>query len=172
VVPPAVRHEAREIEFKHILCPIDFGPSSMKALDYAVALASESLGILTVLHVLEPIRDDSLTTGFDADAWHADMLRDAKTRLHDVVTARTRPACHPIDLLTSGSPRKEILRVARAIGAQLVVMGVAGRGVVDRMIFGSTTNHVVRSAPCPVMTMREPAATHALETPATCTISE
>lgn len=163
VVPPAAQHAARTIDFAHILCPVDFGPSSLKALDYAASLAREANGVLTVLHVLEPIRDDGMVPGFDPAQFHTTILREARQRLREAVSGQARAGCRPIDLLTSGPPEKEILRVARDIGAQLIVMGVAGRGAVDRMIFGSTTTHVVRNAPCPVLTLREQAAAHAIE---------
>jgi nucleotide-binding universal stress UspA family protein len=53
-----------------------------------------------------------------------------------------------------GRAYKEILRVAQDQFADLIVMGVQGRGAVDLMFFGSTTNHVVRQAACPVLTIR------------------
>jgi nucleotide-binding universal stress UspA family protein len=49
---------------------------------------------------------------------------------------------------------KAILRIARERDADLIVLGVQGRGVLDRMFFGSTTNHVIRQATCPVLTIR------------------
>jgi nucleotide-binding universal stress UspA family protein len=53
-----------------------------------------------------------------------------------------------------GKPYREILRVAAERKADLIVMGVLGRGAVDLALFGSTTQHVVRSASCPVLTTR------------------
>jgi nucleotide-binding universal stress UspA family protein len=54
-----------------------------------------------------------------------------------------------------GKPYREILRVADEQQADLIVMGVHGRGPADLMFFGSTTNHVVRQARCPVLTVRK-----------------
>jgi nucleotide-binding universal stress UspA family protein len=48
--------------------------------------------------------------------------------------------------------------VAAAENADLIVMGVQGRGAVDLMVFGSNTNHVIRSAACPVLVVPTPAA--------------
>jgi nucleotide-binding universal stress UspA family protein len=55
-----------------------------------------------------------------------------------------------------GKPAREIVRVAEEEGVDLVVMGVHGHGVIDRLLFGSTTHHVVREAPCPVLSVRRP----------------
>ncbi len=59
-------------------------------------------------------------------------------------------------VLRSGGAYREILRRAEDEAHDLVVMGVAGRSAADMFFFGSTTNHVVRSAACPVLTVRSP----------------
>jgi nucleotide-binding universal stress UspA family protein len=56
--------------------------------------------------------------------------------------------------VTAGKPYREIVRVAKDTDANLIVMGVHGRGVIDRWLFGSTANHVIRQATCPVLTLR------------------
>jgi nucleotide-binding universal stress UspA family protein len=57
-------------------------------------------------------------------------------------------------LVTHGKPWREVLRVAGEQHSDLIVMGVQGRGTADLWLFGSTTQHVVREAPCPVLTLR------------------
>jgi nucleotide-binding universal stress UspA family protein len=57
--------------------------------------------------------------------------------------------------LAVGKAHQEILHAAREAKADLVVMGVRGRGAVDLMLFGSTTHHVIRESHCPVLTIRE-----------------
>jgi nucleotide-binding universal stress UspA family protein len=57
-------------------------------------------------------------------------------------------------ILATGKPYHEILRVARERDAHLIVLGVHGRNAIDRLFFGSTANHVVRTATCPVLTLR------------------
>jgi nucleotide-binding universal stress UspA family protein len=58
--------------------------------------------------------------------------------------------------IVQGKASREVVRVAEEEGADLVVMGAYGHGVVDRLLFGSTTHHVVREAPCPVLSVRQP----------------
>jgi nucleotide-binding universal stress UspA family protein len=57
---------------------------------------------------------------------------------------------------SGGKPSREILRVASEPQSDLIVVGVQGRGAASVMFFGSTTNHVVREATCPVLTIRRP----------------
>jgi nucleotide-binding universal stress UspA family protein len=59
-------------------------------------------------------------------------------------------------MVSSGKPSREILRIAAERQSDLIVVGVHGRGAADLMFFGSTTNHVVREATCPVLTVRRP----------------
>ena len=54
----------------------------------------------------------------------------------------------------AGVAYREILRIAENDDAHLIVMGVHGRNALDMMFFGSTTNHVVRDAICPVLSLR------------------
>jgi nucleotide-binding universal stress UspA family protein len=54
-----------------------------------------------------------------------------------------------------GKPYTELLRTAAELRADLIVIGVHGRNAADMMLFGSTTNQVVRRASCPVLTIRQ-----------------
>jgi nucleotide-binding universal stress UspA family protein len=58
-------------------------------------------------------------------------------------------------ILAEGKPYREILRVAAEEKTDLVVMGVRGRGAADLLFFGSTAQHVIRQAACPVLTLRK-----------------
>jgi len=59
--------------------------------------------------------------------------------------------CSIKTVVTEGSPYREILKTAAARSADLVVMGVHGRGAIDLMLFGSNTARVSRAATCPVL---------------------
>jgi nucleotide-binding universal stress UspA family protein len=152
VVPPAISLEPPPVHLERILCPVDFGPSAMKALKYALSLAQESDATITVLHVLEPIPDNAVRPETLIEFVHE---RETKARetLRAAIPVEARDWCHPVEVTGSGKPYKEILRVAHETATSLIVMGVAERGVLDRMFFGSTTNHVVRHAECPVLTL-------------------
>jgi nucleotide-binding universal stress UspA family protein len=54
-----------------------------------------------------------------------------------------------------GKPYRRILEIAARDKTDPIVMGVRGRNPLDLMMFASTTNHVVRQASCPVLTLRQ-----------------
>lgn len=143
--------------FKTILCSLDFSPSSIRALEYAVSLAKEADARLVLLHVVEWSVDDALAgemAHFSVSDYNRRMTDDASARLKAMLPVEARDWCRPTEIVTNGRAHREILRVAAETGASVIVMGVQGRGAVDLMVFGSTTYHVIRAAPCPVLTLR------------------
>jgi nucleotide-binding universal stress UspA family protein len=157
-VPPAVASPPREAValFKRILCPLDFSDASLKALDYALSLAKEADAELLLLHAIESL-PESANWKMSSTPAVVEYLRlyehDALERLRAVIPDEARGWCSPHVLLVSGRAHAEILRVARERDVQLIVMGVHGRNTVERLFFGSTTNHVVRAAACPVLSV-------------------
>ena len=142
--------------FKRILCPIDFSTTSQAALQWAASLAQEADAELLLLHVLET----PMATEFDAfprsglAAYRRDYEEWSLEQLQRALSNAVRTNCTVNELMSTGIVHREIVRVAREHASELIVMGVAGhRGVGDR-VFGSTSQHVVRSAACPVLTVR------------------
>ena len=154
-VPPRVRMTS-SLPFKRLLCPIDFSDSSLAALEFAFSLAQESDADLQILHVCEWTTDDEpLTTRPIAVPEYRQLVeRDIVERLAALVPESTRESCRPSTRVGHGKAYREILGVATEESADLIVMGVHGRNALDVMLFGSTTNQVVRRATCPVLTLR------------------
>jgi nucleotide-binding universal stress UspA family protein len=156
IVPPHAREAARSdaAPFKRIVCGVDFSESSKRALGYALDLAQESDACITLLHVIEvppelgefPFSREVTINGIRAAA-DAEYPR----RLRGLVPPGAREYCTPLTQVSEGRAHKEILRVASEEQADLVVMGVQGRGAVDLMLFGSNTHAVIRAAACPVL---------------------
>lgn len=156
-VPPAAPDAPESPQpFQSIVCAVDFSPSSLKALDYALLLAQESGRRLIVLHVFDWEEDQLKPPAFDQEArsLRREHQQDVLQKLHDAVPADARDWCECRELTTIGRPHEEIVRVAKAEGADLIVIGAHGRRVADLFLFGSTTNQVVRHATCPVLTIR------------------
>lgn len=154
-VPRAVQSTDPDqpLVFKRIICPIDFSEGSLKGLRYALSFAEENDACLTLLHVIERAEagDDqgsALPESYDY------LEAVASKRLASIVPAEATTWCRLDKVIRVGKPYREILRVAAERKADLIVMGVLGRGAVDLALFGSTTQHVVRSASCPVLTTR------------------
>jgi nucleotide-binding universal stress UspA family protein len=142
--------------FGRILCAVDFSPASDRAAQYALSLAQEAKSRLTMLHVVEWLPDHSFARypGFDVEHVRKSLLRDARARTEALVPEEARAWCEVDTRLVSGKPYEEIVRIAHDDLADLVVLGVHGHGPVDRVLFGSTPQQVVRLAQCPVLTVR------------------
>jgi len=154
VPPPAERPS--QLPYKHLLCPVDFSPPSLAALTFAMSMAKESDAELTIANVIEWTATAlAPSVPFDYSAFRAEFEADATRRLEALVSDEARTWCRPTTRLLHGKPYEEILSIARNERIDLIVMGVHGRNVLDHMLFGSTTNHVVRQAPCPVLTLKQ-----------------
>jgi nucleotide-binding universal stress UspA family protein len=142
--------------FGRILCGVDFSDASRRAVDYGLSLAQEAKAHVTLLHVVEWLPDESFSKypQFDVDHYRRTLLTDARAKLEELVPEDARNWCDPDTRLVSGKPYQEILRIAADERSDLIVLGVHGRGPVDRMLFGSTTQAIVRQAACPVLTIR------------------
>lgn len=151
---------AAPVLYKRILCPVDFSASSLHALKYATSMAQQTDGQLTVVHVVEHefentgdaasvVERSGMTIGEFLEEREARLCR----RLQELA-AGAPEFCKVESLLSYGKPWREVLSIAAERQSDLIVMGAQGRGTADRFFFGSTTQHVAREAPCPVLTLR------------------
>jgi nucleotide-binding universal stress UspA family protein len=147
--------------FKQIVCATDFSDCSLHALNYAMSLAQEADATLTVVSVIElppevprEVHENVLAGPRSLREYIAAAEEYARGRLTDAIPETVRAYCRVETLLPKGKPYREILRVAEERHADLLVVGIHGRGALDRMFFGSTAQHLVRQAACPVLTLR------------------
>jgi nucleotide-binding universal stress UspA family protein len=140
------------IALRKILVPHDFSETSEAAVRYAIALAHNFGAQLCLLHVSDKAKFEMATEfplGLDG------TLEDAvRERLLRILTPREQIEFKPTFELRSGSPAAEIVRYAKASDVDLIVMGTHGRGFVAHAVLGSVAEKVVRTAPCPVLTVR------------------
>ena len=123
-----------------------------------MALARACRAPLVLLHVMTPpspfIGEDTLPSSY------ADLLilarRSAKRRLAAVLGRVRRTGVRVQAIFVEGLPADEILRSARRARADLIVMGTHGRHGMAHLLMGSVAERVVRTAPCPVLTVRHP----------------
>lgn len=162
VVPPrAAETPVPPVQFRRILCPVDFSEGSLAALTYALSLAEEADAHVTLLHAIElpPGLDEELMPAeFNIQTMREAAEADRHRRLDGLVPDSVREFCTVHTMVVEGRASRAILRVAAERDADLIVMGVHGRGVFDLMLFGSNTHHVIRGATCPVLTVRAPGA--------------
>ena len=156
-VPPSIsRPPATEVMFKNILCPIDFSPSSLKAFEYALDLGRQANGCVTVLHALEYMDEDEPCEHVDADVrqYRQQVLDRARQQMHALATEHSQTWCAINEAVAIERAYKAVLQRASTHDTDLIVMGAQGRGGVELMMYGSNTQHVVRAATCPVLTVR------------------
>lgn len=145
--------------FSTILVATDFSEAGDAALTYAKSLASAFGASIHVLHVLEDLAAHAWTTEVYVAALpgvHEEMEKQARERLDATLTPAERETFKATLTLRTGSAFVEIVRHARDIKADLLVMGTHGRGAIAHMLLGSVAERVVRKAPCPVLTVRMP----------------
>jgi len=155
-VPPPVE-QVGSVAYKTILCPIEFSDPSIRGLEYALTLAQENDARLIVLHVIEefvPGQALAEASPFSLSEYRLHLEEDARVRLKAAVPEDARVWCTPEEQVASGKAYRVILQLAKSQNAEIIVMGVHGKGALNRRFFGSTTHHVIREARCPVLTLR------------------
>jgi universal stress protein A len=148
--------------FRSILCPVDFSANSEAALRYAAMLARLSDAHLIVLYVDDPILAVAAASRRDARV----LVASREADLRRFVTRALRGTTPPVQttLLTlAGKPAREIGRAAQRHCCDLIVMGYRGIGRASRLLFGSTTEAVVRASAIPVVAV--PPARRAVRLP-------
>ena len=146
------------MEIKKILCATDFSEGSLNSLPYAVDLAKRYSAKLYLIHV---IHDVGKTSGWyvphvSLDEMYKEMTKDAKAQLDKSFVDEMRGFKDIEHVVLTGIPYQEISRFAEEKKIDLIVIGTQGRTGLERMLFGSTAEQVVRHAPCPVITVRLP----------------
>jgi len=145
---------------KNILCPIDFSDCSKEALAKAVEIAKESAAKLTLFHAYQfPITEGAL----HAIGMIGEVAGETKESIDDwTAAAATSLGAERVDSISvNGVPHEEIVRRARELDCDLIVMGTHGRSGLKHAIVGSVAEKVVRHAPCTVMVVKGTTAPNA-----------
>ncbi|MBI2963535.1 MAG: universal stress protein [Deltaproteobacteria bacterium] len=143
------------MKIKRILVPVDFSATSLAALDAAIDLSRALDASLEILCVVEPFVYAPLAgPAVDLSAIRVRQERIARRRLGALERrlAKRRVRCRAE--LRLGNPYRTIVERATKLPAELVVMGTQGRSGLSHLLLGSVAERVVRSAPCPVLTVR------------------
>jgi nucleotide-binding universal stress UspA family protein len=144
----------RPVQIKTILAPVDFSQESFRALEYSILIAKTFGAVVHVVNV-RPSKEASaieragnlLCNYTDALAFLQDRLAEIQEK-HDVKFSPDN--CH----VEAGRPYEEVCKLAREIAADLIVMATRGESGLKHLLLGSTTERVIRFAPCPVLVPR------------------
>lgn len=144
------------IQLNRILTATDFSEHSQVALKYSAAFAKAFGAEVILCHVLEkpdflsqfpPVSEMYVPPNFAE-------LHEKQARIQCEQVLAAEGLSHFRVVLRHGNPHVEIVRAAREENADLVIVGTHGRGPVAHILLGSVAERVVRSAPCPVLTVR------------------
>jgi len=137
--------------------PVDFSPSSDKALTYAVCFAEQFGAKVTVLNIVEPAvyPTDLGYVPVEIDSLHQAMQNSARQKLADIATKRIPGRFRANALVRVGRPHREITKAAEELRSDLIVIATHGYTGLKHAVMGSTAERVVRHAPCPVLTVRQ-----------------
>jgi nucleotide-binding universal stress UspA family protein len=144
--------------FIRILVPTDFSPPSDAALATARMLAARFGSSIHLVHVIEdPYTSVAFATevyGYMPPGVKETWQREAQSHLDELLTDADRTEFRATTEVLFGSSAAAIVEHARENGMDLIVMGTHGRGAVAHLLLGSVAERVVRTAGCPVLTVR------------------
>jgi len=143
---------------RRILVPVDFSKDSLNAVAYAAEFAQPFGAELLLLYVVEPIYYATPTDPYAVNA-NVAMLIEEQRRLGEQQLARIGADLEKKGqrfraLIKSGSPPQQITDTAKRQRVNLIIMATHGRTGLAHMFMGSVAEKVVRTASCPVLTVR------------------
>jgi len=162
------------MRIKRILVPIDFSEASDAALAEARDLAVTLGASVRIVHVFD---DPYVTGAMSADGQmflspdlRAALMADAEARLRERLQASVSSGLGEETALLTGPVAASIVEYSRGHAVDLILMATHGRGGMAHLLLGSVAERVVRTAPCPVLTLRpQPVRARAREIPAGAT---
>jgi nucleotide-binding universal stress UspA family protein len=139
--------------FRTVLCAVDFSRDSRRAVDLALSLTQTAGGRLVLVHALEQFASEEsvLTAHFNVSEFRRSLERDTRRRLEELIALAARTPCDISIVLAHGKASREVLRVAQAHEADLIVVGIHGRNAADLALFGSTTQQLLHCSHTPVL---------------------
>jgi nucleotide-binding universal stress UspA family protein len=137
--------------FTSILCPVDFSVHSERALAYALDLAALTHGHLTVVTVVDAFLDAAANATGTHEALTSQTQQEIQGLLDRIAASRRRPYERIGITVEVGEPAQEILKQVVECRADLIVMGTQGLEGAQRLVFGSTTEKVLRESRVPVL---------------------
>jgi nucleotide-binding universal stress UspA family protein len=144
------------ITLNNVLVPTDFSEPSRHALDYGRHFARQFGARLHVLHVVENVM---ITGGAEVPVAALQQVEQgletvAARKMNETITADDRATLQIVTAVRGARAASiDIVEYAREHEIDLIVMGTHGRGPLQHLLMGSVAERVVRTAPCPVLTV-------------------
>lgn len=146
------------MKLQRILVPTDLSAASLAGLDYAAELAGPFNAEIVVLYVVEPIVYATPTDLYGATADLGTVLqeqeRSGRTQLKKLQDRYGKKVRKLRAMQQTGTPYVAITNAAKKLKADLIVMSTHGRTGLSHLLMGSVAEKIVRTSPCPVLTVR------------------
>ncbi|WP_291323716.1 universal stress protein [Desulfonatronospira sp.] len=142
-------------EVKKILCAVDFSEMSSRVADYAQTLAKPLNSAVKVVYVAPSL---SQYVGFHVpptsiENFVGEIVSGAEKTM-DIFIQENFTDIEATGQVLTGYAAEEILKYAEKEGLDMIIMGTHGRKGIDRILFGSVAEKIVKAAPIPVLTIR------------------
>jgi nucleotide-binding universal stress UspA family protein len=138
-----------EMKLKNILIGCDFSPDSKLAFDYGLSLAQEFQAELYLSHVIKPSRYK------DQREEISELRGRLEKQLNDMVPETCREWCTINTALLDGEPCMELMNYAKTQGIDMIVLGIRGHTLWEKLLVGSTTDRLIRHSLFPVLAVRQ-----------------
>jgi nucleotide-binding universal stress UspA family protein len=147
-----------EPNIKKVLVPVDFSDYSKSSLRYAVNFAKRFNAEINLIYVVEPmVYPPDFSMGQIAiPSVDIEMDKRASEELSNLAKKEIPPDIISKTIVKTGKPFIEIIETAVEEDVDLIIIATHGHTGIEHVLFGSTAEKVVRKAPCPVLTLREP----------------
>ncbi len=149
------------LPLKRILVPTDFSEPAQEAFKTAVELAQHFSAQLLMVHIVPPVPVPyqpmvSPAPAFDITAYLQDLVKISKDNLQNYANDHVPQGVPATTSVAAGDPAYEILRLAKELEADIIVIATHGHGGWRHFLFGSVAEKVVRQAACPVLVVHAP----------------
>jgi nucleotide-binding universal stress UspA family protein len=157
--PEREMHKPGPVPLRQILYATDLSDDSEPGLSFAIRIARELDAGLTVTHVVDPIKptlfSPEMTTYLSE--FSVNIRAEAEERLNRFVALQSDGTVPTTTVLADGFPAETINKIAAKCKADLIVINLQSRGLLDRALLGSTAERVIRTATVPVLSLPLPA---------------
>lgn len=145
------------MKISNILVATDFSESAARAVATAADYARHFQAQLTVLHAYRvdiPVASPLTGGGYVLpDGFFEQLTKEARSRVEQVASEITATGVSAVGVAVDRHPASAIVEEAKARKVDLIVMGTRGLTGIKHLALGSVADRVVRTAPCPVLTV-------------------
>jgi nucleotide-binding universal stress UspA family protein len=141
--------------FKKIMVPIDFSENSPKVLQSAVEVAEKFEAALSVVFVVQSFEDYSgfFVPHMPISQFEGEMVESAEKKMESFLAENLKSDLPYNSTVLKGDVAEEIIEYAGQNDITMIVMGTHGYKGLEKVLFGSVAEKVVKTSPCPVLTV-------------------